>query len=776
MIFAKHRTLKFALVFIFIIAAFVILKPATKTYADYLDCGIETGNVHDFAGLVVDFKVREADGTIVEAQNASASVTTYKSPDGDGEISPANIDADHINSVIIYQGTQPEEAGTSNNVCAYNSAGTQVNGFTDLHLAIMGGIYATSQSPSTTAGYVLDCDHSVGTFLSQFTVTGNGVPSNGTSGGYWTSDVVDPENGQSWWLQLTYHDPPTAATPVLECDGQQNTYYGNVQENTQYTFQLVIDDYGGTSYFIPPGTAPAPSGQTAEYFYYALIDPDGSTTGWHGVSINNGPSITAGHGAVLNLPLDFDLTGQYTVEFKATDSSGNATYMVASPCRLYIPVVNGTAQNFICPSETNPYYLSPNTTYNFNVGLTNNGGTTAYFDPPQPDTETPSERFAYEIVYPSGAISFRGYTGTVTPSPGTVAQGQTASGQVSFLTPATTGTYVLNYEAINNNTNDVDMTSGNCSYSFVVTPPPTEPFFSVLGGNIESGIGYGISGCTVPSTTMGIEGFDTNSGSTYYGASGQGAALATGSISGYASGENPDYSAVNSAFPTAAPNSLSFSNNATSGNLGLTFPSCVEDYYSQINLTGNNSISSGTAVSSLGAGTYYDNGAPLTLNGGVISAGTNKTIIIVVKNANVYLTGGDITYGSYMLSTMPSFELVVYGGNIYVNSADENLEGTYIAEPSSGVGGSIITCSSGIGVSDNNSSYINTCDNPLNFIGAVSAYRIEMLRTYGDAQAGSSSVPAETFTYSPEVWLPETATPSSNPPVTQSLISLPPIL
>lgn len=312
-------------------------------------------------------------------------------------------------------------------------------------------------------------------------------------------------------------------------------------------------------------------------------------------------------------------------------------------------------------------------------------------------------------------------------------------------------------------------------YNFVIItgPPPGpsyEPFFNVQGGDIEAGIGYGIGDCS-PNPEAGVYGEDSTSGT--HGAGGQMAAIAPYIISGFYTNENPNYTPANPAL----------TNNLAIGNLdqgGGTYPACVPDYYAKTSLSPNNGVSSGNPnmsnFNTSGETNLYSGNGELTLGNLIINSG-QQVILVVNNNQPVYING-PITYGAYnSVANQPLFELIVSGSDIYIDPGVTNLRGIYIDEANGQSGGIIYTCGNNIspGNPEPLTSY-GACDtHSLEIDGAVSATRLEMLRTLGDANTPGSAQ-AETFIYGPEAWLPEAAVPYTSQATTyNSIVSLPPV-
>lgn len=147
-----------------------------------------------------------------------------------------------------------------------------------------------------------------------------------------------------------------------------------------------------------------------------------------------------------------------------------------------------------------------------------------------------------------------------------------------------------------------------------------------------------------------------------------------------------------------------------------------------------------------------------------VATGTHRTIVVT---GNVFIDH-NITYassGSWATPTdIPSFKLVVVGGNIYISPAVSRLDGAYLAQPNtSGTGGNIYTCGYSSYVRVGAGSRFSYCNRPLTVYGAFVGKRVFLDRSNGtlkQASSGetySSNNAAETFVYSPEMWIPTTA-------------------
>jgi hypothetical protein len=183
--------------------------------------------------------------------------------------------------------------------------------------------------------------------------------------------------------------------------------------------------------------------------------------------------------------------------------------------------------------------------------------------------------------------------------------------------------------------------------------------------------------------------------------------------------------------------------------------------------------------------TTFDNSAGLT------------TVPVATKQV-IYVTGdvtisNNITYGGGPwngIEQIPSFTLVVTGGNIYIDNDVTELHGLFVAKPSGSMGGNIYTCTEGVrqytpselssGSNDQNNL---PCSKPLTVYGSFMAKQVKLLRTNGKTINANNSdtwvtpLPAEKFIYTPELWIrPNGAGTTTEKGKLDSLKPLPPIL
>jgi hypothetical protein len=337
-----------------------------------------------------------------------------------------------------------------------------------------------------------------------------------------------------------------------------------------------------------------------------------------------------------------------------------------------------------------------------------------------------------------------------------------ASQKMSF-TPPSAGTYTIAWTYYGK----ACSTTADAAYA---------PFFSVQGGDIMAGARFGGSGACPAAADIKATNLGTAGTPNYFGAGSEAGAWATGTLTNFVSGLGLGGGAT-----SQAGSGLSFANTVGTGgtNYGGQYGTCslpdVADYMSQA--IGGAWPGWGSVG---GAGTHnYSASGLLTLSGPAnLQPGTTVNLYV---NGNVYIKS-DILYASYPFGYAPRFNLYV-AGNIYIDPAVQELHGVYVAQTSGGAGGNIDTCAtvSG-GVVTTVQSYATCKQKPLQVVGSVAAQgKLQLTRTLGNivpvaafgGQPAAAAVPAETFQYSPELWM---SAKSNTTLDTQAYTSLPPVL
>jgi len=310
--------------------------------------------------------------------------------------------------------------------------------------------------------------------------------------------------------------------------------------------------------------------------------------------------------------------------------------------------------------------------------------------------------------------------------------------------------------------------SANCS---TTDPNYQAPTFNPLQNQFEGG----------------ILGFATNN---RHGSSVDFGAFAMGLIQG-----NPDNQYGFYSGQGTGTNGLSFSNTGSGisldywgGYLAGAAPQihCIPDYFGtkQSLNPAPTPLSNSFNVGTLAQDQYLaPNGLTSDVSAGgtaTIPVGTSTTVFV---NGNVYISHNIVYAAGYTSDNVPKFALVVKG-NIYIDPSVTQLDGLYIAQPSTGnIDGDIWTCHDSSNTTPDGYWIGANCGNKLTFNGAVIAKQVEFLRINGDLAnapdnegVGSNNM-AETINYIPAMVIGGpffNQLPSQNPKI-NSLISLPPI-
>lgn len=313
--------------------------------------------------------------------------------------------------------------------------------------------------------------------------------------------------------------------------------------------------------------------------------------------------------------------------------------------------------------------------------------------------------------------------------------------------------------------------ANNCGGPFSTTFNVVyKPYMNVSGGDVIAGSGFGQAGATcTDSSKSGVIGWNQDNAPAYSGSGTPFAVYALGDIEGFASGQGTN---------TNSGAGLSFTNTTnvspTNDKFGGQFDTapCAYDYWNNKPSVGS-MMSFNGSLGGLKTDNYYSANS-VTISGGTIGKGVEATIYV---NGNVYITG-DIKYAdsnSWSSFTDIPRLIIVASGNINIHQNVSELDGTYVAEPTSGNPGNtgiIATCA------DSNGNFLNynPCTRQLNVYGQFIASRIKYMRTYGNLYAGATppNAPAEQFFYSPEDWLAGAASGSIGTPSVKVVHDTPP--
>jgi hypothetical protein len=435
-------------------------------------------------------------------------------------------------------------------------------------------------------------------------------------------------------------------------------------------------------------------------------------------------------------------------------------YWLGPTCTMSITVINLPA--LTCSSIlATPFTPSPGQAFTVRVGFSNAAGAAAYSGAGQLH------------ITDMGGLTMADVTSKAyTPVP--VNGGGTGTATFNNWT-GSAGNYTIRFEL-----------TGSETYNNVKNCPGTirianKPYFRVFGDDLIVGMSAGCSSWMgSPASAVYLNAasiFAWNQGSTIYGGAGAQLAVQTlGTISS-ASGLGFVSSARRGVAPVK-PIGLTFAN--SSGTYGGSFGAapCPTDYY------GSNT---GSVVN-----------GPVDLTAAFASSGLGSTTNITGKK-KVYINGNlsitnNVTYSSSgwsSVSDIPSLYVIVKG-NIYIQPGVTQLDGIYIAQPTTvptatigaaTTAGYIYTCANGYNAPSDASGFWSStsqCGQRLVLNGSVISLALRLYRTNGSlftatGGEGPDANQAETFQYSPEVWLAPCNVGDCTP-AADAYQSLPPVL
>lgn len=272
---------------------------------------------------------------------------------------------------------------------------------------------------------------------------------------------------------------------------------------------------------------------------------------------------------------------------------------------------------------------------------------------------------------------------------------------------------------------------------------PNQTYLRVYGNDIQAGGGFAPS-CTVQDNGAAVEGFSASDelggATTWRGSSGQFAVSALGAVDGF----------------------FSSSMRGAESTTDFARPPVGQTFGNTTNMTSKVGVDSGGDSGVKNCIPDYLGDAPVETGSNVISTRTvNGKQALLFEGRDVFITGTGIRYqgantGWNTIEDIPSFYLVVKGGNIYIDPSVTELDGVYIAQPAAdGTKGEIITCATAAGVVPAHGG----CGQQLVINGAFIARQVQFKRVFGkltEATAGESvadTKAAEVFNFSPEVYL-----------------------
>jgi hypothetical protein len=593
------------------------------------------------------------------------------------------------------------------------------------------------------------------------------------TGSYDITPVVNPST--------TYIGAGFPATITFNSSGQfesdsNNPYNDNLAQSVNQSSQLTVEATGTdnglgitspVTYPLSPGTGSVGplSLQTSVGIYsvpyqvkivQVVIDPDPATH-WAPIA-NPNPTLE-------------------TPAAPPASSYTNKTVTVAAPVYTTIPAPGNPTTGYYTQEKTT-------TTYTY-TDTTTTPGPTTYTCPSGwlPPSGSPTCSRVVQATQKTTTIPATPHVGASTTTTTTV---------------ATDYSYLYNYYITWVSTPNVEC------------PPPVpvqvgfQPYMKVYGGDVVAGSTFdpGLTTACTPlsSQRSNIVGWNYDT-PNYSGGGTEYAGYALGAIDGFATSQGSANAGIGLSFA-----SVGVSNNSpSSGEFGGSFipVSCAPDFFDAKPASAASPPS--TNVGNIPSGSYYQNGSFSTSNVTMtINTGTHVTIYV---NGNAYINGNITLGGTWnTIGDIPSFELVVQNGNIYIDNTVTRLDGVYVAQDLNQNGtGTIYDCSVNQ-LQAAGAQFSNDCYQPLVINGSFIATQVDLMRTTspsdsttssntlqssssdrttsgGSDNAGESGNASEVFNYSPAVWLGLTnnnllGTDNNNTSLNNynSITSLPPVL
>ncbi len=828
------KNVKLTLIVLGLMMAGMFMRPERA----YADCGVQSENIHDYAGTFVELYWRPYGAAgLTQANNGTGlgvNITTRN--DADAPMTPGgNIVQLSGNTVVKRRVSASFGLRLTGVPGGGANCTTAVN---DNIVVVLGrGITSWPFDDTGTQSWALDCDMSIHPNQPQrFDIVGLGVPAGARSGGWWDRVTIDPANGFTEPYALVYHEPPpdvSGDAPTINisasCRLQRITiafrdpdmsttvnrgmrvtyyvYYGNDPSENRIVDErnIWLDDNG-----------PPPNDDPLDKTVLATIDMSsfnpnrtyhiGAATNGYGDPILALAEDTYG-------PCDINPTGSVdatcsTVSGRVRDRNTGEALRVAlyRDARMPSPSVG--------PSSSDPGYHGVQTTdsdrnYSFSVSRysdyrshtyrlyarnINTSGNVAGWVLISAETVEPCAEPSCSLdVSPGDPEPDDNFSVgvTITYSPGSSGANLTDAGSDLRVTV----------------TNNAD---SNVIYNSALAFPTLPPSpLDVSTGNIVAQVGsYTVRArmtgqvsfsCTQQMLSaykpyLAVYGGDVIAGGSLDNGSGcsaaasspiltflRGAGRGAGTqLAAFATGAITDFASAklrSSGTPTR-PDGLKFANTPSMGSFGGS--NCVMGY--AIPASADNTISVSSVDISTLSGKYRRSGN-LTITGGSIANGRK---VVVWVDGNLTITGPMINYagsgGWSNVNQIPSL-YVIASGNIYIDNDVTDLDGVYVAH------GTINTCTNGSSQYAANANFYANCNTQLVVHGSLVANTIKWLRTYGtlrDASAGehpyggTDPKAGELIISGPEMYLAEPGLPiiTGSGPGTQfqAITSLPPVL
>lgn len=304
------RPLAMWLILLFgLLGVFVFVNPSHAAAA--YSCGVNNngsgpGNNHQAAGLVVDVNWHPYGGSsLVDDNTSQVKVTTDRTDLGPVKNNPPPLPGHNSGAVAQMSPDDSSEKSLNDSMtfsqvpagCTMYPNGQSYNGGREVVLG-----YGQT-SPSNGWDYwALDCEEIIranagfinSSIYQPFTITGVGVPTGARAGGNWTVQSVQPVNGNTTYVTVTYYEPPPPQPSQGSCTYLQASNEGNYFHQRKRTHVQISGTNHDVDEYIPGQGGAGPNNTdtvTNNYNYWPQRNdisvtvtteylPSGSGTSW----------------------------------------------------------------------------------------------------------------------------------------------------------------------------------------------------------------------------------------------------------------------------------------------------------------------------------------------------------------------------------------------------------------------------------------------------------------------------------------------------------------
>ena len=214
-------TSKKILLFFVLFCAFS-LGNVMKTEKVYADCGVNTGDIHDYAGALVDIRWKKYDtGQVVQVNGGFVGARIEVNPWDTGPTNDNVVRSESQRRRVVQFSLRDTSSDWNSD---FGRNGCNWGNGSDNTLVVLGtgqsSLGTSIDSPISGYNWQLDCDMSVHWYSQSFLVYGVGLPTGARPGGTWTTSVIYPPNGDTQIAVTTYIEPAPSPPEIYNWNYQ----------------------------------------------------------------------------------------------------------------------------------------------------------------------------------------------------------------------------------------------------------------------------------------------------------------------------------------------------------------------------------------------------------------------------------------------------------------------------------------------------------------------------------------------------------------------------